>query len=240
MGTPGVFPSFVNVVVSSPWFFFPILFLCLCHSTFHQVGNGEHVSEYPAQESYFQTCCLWLPLEHCRPITLSRRELSLGVALSAQCHWCPYSSTAEHCIRWVTYQFRAWTGNIFCFQLHWCNSCLFGFLRVVHFSLNDRHFNTYPMGQLSSLRESEQWRELAGGQLLHLLQSSWMTLHKPFDLFMPQSVLLCRQERKEPPRHSPRSCTVREDAPLCRDELLLCLDITKVWSQQALETTYCK
>jgi len=76
MDTLGVFPGFINVIVSSPhFFFFPILFLCLCHSAFHRVGNGEHVSEYPTQDSCFQIYCPWPSLEHCHPTTVSKWEL---------------------------------------------------------------------------------------------------------------------------------------------------------------------
>lgn len=149
LDTPGVFPSFVTVIVSSPCgvclLLFSVLFLCLPHSAFHQVGNGEPVSEDPTQDSCFQTYCLWLPLEYCRPVAVSRRELSLGAVLSVQCHWCPYSSTAERCIRWVTYwKLLLPAAVVWLVSMCW---------RAVHFSLNDRHFNTYSVVQLSLLWE---------------------------------------------------------------------------------------
>lgn len=155
MDTPGVFPSFVTVIVSSPCGvclgFFSVLFLCLCHSAFHQVGNGEHVSRGPHARLLFPDSLSLAALGVRSPCcseqmgTLIRccTERAASPA-SLQQH-----SRVLHQVSYIPVQ----TGSSFCFQLQWCDWYLSGFLRVVHFSLNDRCFSICPVVQLSPVWE---------------------------------------------------------------------------------------
>ena len=113
MGTPGAFPSCVNVIVSSPcfflflfFFFFLFLFFFL---TFHCWGSSVHSTSMEIENTW--------RTQHKAPLsraaapgslqgTVTPRSEQRGTALS---HWCPSSSTAAHGARWVLCQLLTWS-----------------------------------------------------------------------------------------------------------------------------------
>lgn len=162
MGAPGVFPSFVNVIVASPclfslycflFFYFYFVFMLCCFSPGLKWSTCLGV---PCTRLLFpdlpSLATLGALLAHCSEqratlimlIYWAHRVTAVPTAArqsstSGELH---PSSDPELVTAFVS----SFSGVIHTFLL---------FLSVVHFSLNDRHFNTCPMVQFSLLWKQE-------------------------------------------------------------------------------------